>query len=316
MTIKLHTPAWHAAKAKTIGGSEVAALYGLSPYESYFGLYHKKAGNISPEMKDNPVMSFGRVWESAVMDMARVQGLVSNDIIKRDELIFHPNVNGMSCSLDYQDGDVIIEIKTVNYAAFKKWQNEEPPANYLLQGQHQLACTGAKKIRFLVWVIGEYEIRHFDYEREDSIIASIEENVTQFWKAIENGDEPNPDFKTDCHYISELFATVHNDYKVVDGDEAADVNIVAERHQALGEKIKDLEAEREACKARMLYILGDYKTVSTQDYTVTAGVVKSSRLAGLKELQKSANGDAKILAFIDTNTNESSHRGINIKKVG
>ena len=38
------TSDWHAARANGIGGSEIAAVLGLSPYESRFSLWHRKKG--------------------------------------------------------------------------------------------------------------------------------------------------------------------------------------------------------------------------------------------------------------------------------
>ena len=39
---------WLAARADGLGGSEVAAVLGLSPFESRFSLWHRKAGRVGP----------------------------------------------------------------------------------------------------------------------------------------------------------------------------------------------------------------------------------------------------------------------------
>lgn len=43
------SPDWHAARARAVGGSEVAAILGLHPWTSAFELWHVKAGTIAPQ---------------------------------------------------------------------------------------------------------------------------------------------------------------------------------------------------------------------------------------------------------------------------
>jgi len=59
------SPDWHAARAHGIGGSEIAAVLGLSPWESRFSLYHRKAGAIGP-VDETPEMEWGKRLEDAV----------------------------------------------------------------------------------------------------------------------------------------------------------------------------------------------------------------------------------------------------------
>lgn len=59
------TPDWHAARAAGIGGSEIAAVMGISPYESRFSLWHRKQGIIAPA-EENPVMYWGKKHEPTI----------------------------------------------------------------------------------------------------------------------------------------------------------------------------------------------------------------------------------------------------------
>ena len=58
---------WHAARANGAGGSELAAILGLSPWESRFSLWHRKAGLAAP-VAENDVMYWGKVLEPAIRD--------------------------------------------------------------------------------------------------------------------------------------------------------------------------------------------------------------------------------------------------------
>ncbi|MDQ3578214.1 MAG: YqaJ viral recombinase family protein, partial [Actinomycetota bacterium] len=53
------SPEWHAARAQGLGGSEIAAVLGLSPWESRFSLWHRKTGTASPVV-ENDIMYWGK----------------------------------------------------------------------------------------------------------------------------------------------------------------------------------------------------------------------------------------------------------------
>lgn len=59
------SPEWHAARAHSLGGSEIAAVLGLSPYDSRFSLWHRKAGEIGP-VETTPEMEWGTRLETAI----------------------------------------------------------------------------------------------------------------------------------------------------------------------------------------------------------------------------------------------------------
>lgn len=56
---------WHAARQGGLGGSEIAAVLGLSPFESRFGLFHRKTGALGP-VEEDEAMEWGRRLEDAI----------------------------------------------------------------------------------------------------------------------------------------------------------------------------------------------------------------------------------------------------------
>lgn len=60
------SPEWHKARAKGIGGSEIAAVLGLSPWESRFSLWHRKVGLAAPVVETDE-MKWGKLLESAIV---------------------------------------------------------------------------------------------------------------------------------------------------------------------------------------------------------------------------------------------------------
>lgn len=54
---------WHELRAKHIGGSEVASIFGRSSYETPWQLWQRKAGNLN-EPFDEKFTRAGRYFES------------------------------------------------------------------------------------------------------------------------------------------------------------------------------------------------------------------------------------------------------------
>jgi putative phage-type endonuclease len=63
-------PEWFAARRAGITASEIAAVLGLSPYESPFSLYWRKKG-VTGEQPDDPAMRWGRRLEQHIRDEFR-----------------------------------------------------------------------------------------------------------------------------------------------------------------------------------------------------------------------------------------------------
>lgn len=60
------SPEWFAARADALGGSEIAAVVDLSPYESRFALWHRKLGRV-PEVPVNDEMNAGTLLEPMIV---------------------------------------------------------------------------------------------------------------------------------------------------------------------------------------------------------------------------------------------------------
>lgn len=61
------SPEWVEARRKGLGGSEIAAVLGLSPFESPFSLWHRKSRLLGPTV-DNALMEAGRRLEPVICE--------------------------------------------------------------------------------------------------------------------------------------------------------------------------------------------------------------------------------------------------------
>lgn len=187
---------WHALRSETIGGSEVGALFNLSPFMTHWTLWHLKKGLIPPDKTENDKMRWGKRLEPLI---AEEIGLKLNWNLRPARRYYHhPTVAGMGCTcdfdiLDHQDGPGIVETKAVfEYADYKQdWSDERSPPAYELQVQQQLACTGLGWCATVVWVAQTATLMPaLIRRRNDTVIAEIERRVTAFWDSIARNEPP------------------------------------------------------------------------------------------------------------------------------
>jgi len=71
---------WHAIRAKHVGGSEVAAIFGHCSYLTHLELHLIKRGEVDGAIEENERMFWGTVIEDAVAQgVAEYKGLGGNE---------------------------------------------------------------------------------------------------------------------------------------------------------------------------------------------------------------------------------------------
>lgn len=199
---------WHELRAKHIGGSDVAALFGLSSFSTRWQMWMEKSGKLAAEdLSKNKVIQAGKHLESGIASWAaEIWGW---NISKVEEYHTADDCEGMGATLDFAlSSGVPLEIKW-NSGFTGDWKYEgdtivEAPEKYILQVQHQLACYGTDADHAWLVVLINNEPRRMKIPRHDGIIASIKQEVSEFWQSIRDGVEPDPDFNLDADAINRL----------------------------------------------------------------------------------------------------------------
>jgi putative phage-type endonuclease len=209
----LSRPEWLALRKKGIGGSEVAAILGLSPWKSPLDVYLKKTSTEIEDI-DTPAMYWGRALEDLVAkEFQSKSGLK----IQRCNMMFiegHSvgNIDRMIC-LDGKSPvvkgevrtDAILECKTASEYMASSWgpeETDEIPDQYLCQVQHYMGITGASVCRIAV-LIGGRDFRTYTVRRDSELIGSLQENVERFWRDYVETMTPPPPRSSDD--IAKLF---------------------------------------------------------------------------------------------------------------
>jgi len=265
---------WHELRAKNIGGSDIAALFGLSPYSSRWQLWMEKSGKMPPEdLSDNKAVQAGKFLESGIANWAAHRWGMT--IEKVNHYFTVDSCPGMGASFDYITHDhAPMEIKWSARGYGWNYSGEEileAPENYLLQVQHQLACTSSDHA-WLVALIDD-EPRRMKVPRNDNIIDAIKHEITTFWQSIADGIEPPLDYVTDAAALTRLVgelpksditlddsdALLFMDYKVAKKNEKLAIQRADEAKAKILEKVREKLALVNTSQDKAAIKCGDHK---------------------------------------------------------
>lgn len=180
---------WLDYRKKGIGGSDAAAIMGVSPFATKRDLFYDKTG-IRPAYQENEdnwvAKEVGHRLEDLVAEIfSKKTGL---KIFPVRTMFRHPLYPFMLADVDFfiefADGTYgILECKTTNYNCQEKWANNTIPVNYEYQVRHYMSVMNIDKA-YIACLYGNNEEEFFirpierDMEIEEDLIA--EEKY--FWK--------------------------------------------------------------------------------------------------------------------------------------
>jgi len=186
----LSQASWHGWRRKGIGGSDVAAIMGVSPWSTRRCLWRKKLGIIgaldAESDRENWVAKkVGHMLEPLVAEIFASQtGFEPYEVRK---MYTHPDYPFMLANLDYMitlpDGrKAILECKTSNIHAKEKWADGAVPLNYELQCRHYMAVMDVDVV-FIACLFGNNE-NDFVWRRIDRCMEYEAEIIAaehDFW---------------------------------------------------------------------------------------------------------------------------------------
>ncbi|MGW1840869.1 YqaJ viral recombinase family nuclease [Streptomyces sp. NPDC002067] len=246
------SPEWHAARAAGIGGSEIAAVLGLSPYESRFSLWHRKKGLVAP-VEETDAMYWGTALEPVICaEFARrhperdVQPAPTYAAAGRAWQIANPD------RLLANDGDpaALLEAKTSRDDI--GWGEEgtgEIPVYYRAQCLYYLDVLGLDRCHVAV-LIGGSDYREYIVEYDLADALQMRSAGAEFMRSLAADERP----EIDGHG-----ATYQTVRELPEGLDDVDVEIPAQlrdRWHTAQDTYWAAEDELTACKAQLLDAIG------------------------------------------------------------
>lgn len=180
-TADLSEEDWLDYRRRGIGGSDVSAIFGTSPFRTARDLYYDKLNIASVEDDEGNwvAMEMGHLLEPLVAKI--FERKTGYRVYQIKKMFQHPQYPWMLADVDYfvelPDGTTaILEIKTTNYNARDNWWmngKETVPVYYESQGRHYMAVTDIDRCFFCcLYGNNEEEViirevkRDFEYEAE------------------------------------------------------------------------------------------------------------------------------------------------------
>lgn len=239
--------AWHAARANGIGGSEIAAVLGLSPYESRFSLWHRKKGHVGPVLETEE-MYWGKEHEPAICRrFAREHPELD---VTPAPTYCHSDRPWQIANPDRHAGADLFEAKTARDA--EGWGEQgtaQIPVHYRAQCLHYMDVTGARRCWVGVLIAGsEYREYVVDYDPADALMQR--QAGAEFMRALAAGERPDIDGHS---------ATYQAIREIPEGLDPIDIEITTElrdRFYAAQDAAWAAEDELTACKGELLDAIG------------------------------------------------------------
>ncbi len=239
--------AWHAARANGIGGSEIAAVLGLSPYESRFSLWHRKKGLIGP-VEESEEMYWGKEHEPAICRrFAREHPELD---VTPAPTYCHPDRPWQIANPDRHAGLDLFEAKTARDA--EGWGEQgtaQIPVHYRAQCLHYMDVTGARRCWVGVLIAGsEYREYVVDYDPADALMQR--QAGAEFMRTLAAEERPPIDGHS---------ATYQAIREIPEGLDPIDIEITTElrdRFYAAQDAAWTAGDELTACKGELLDAIG------------------------------------------------------------
>lgn len=270
-----------AFRAAHVGASEVAALFGMSPWLTEFELWHRKAGNIAtPDFNavvdgvpENERVYWGVKMEPVIVEAAcerwGYEPLQSPHFLSNGKgLGGHPD-RIVNCP---ERGRGVLEVKTADWLVVKGW-GDEPPAHYLLQNLTYQGLAGCDWGDVIV-LVGGNKLERFQYDFRPKIYADIEARVAAFWQSVRDGKAPKPDYSRDGRTLIDVIGAPTDE--VIDLRNDFDAGALAGDYLAAKEAEKAAAQRADTIKAQIIEKIGTAGFALLPDHKISATQTKGS----------------------------------------
>lgn len=255
-TFEPGSPEWHQARADGLGGSEIAAVMNLSPFDSHYALWHRKKGLAGP-VAQTDIMKWGHRFEDDVVEeleerhpewlivpvgtyrsLARPWQLANPDRVAFDRA---GRRRGIEAKIAYTDDE-------------DRWGEEfsdEIPVYYRTQVLHYMDVTGLREFTLAVLFMSGLKVREYVIHYDPVDAELMRQAGEAFMASLAAGQVPDLDSHAATYrVVKELAAGVI--------DEAVQIPpALAAKYEAARIAAKAADEDKREASARILAAIGD-----------------------------------------------------------
>jgi putative phage-type endonuclease len=270
---------WHAARANGIGGSEISAVLGLSPFESTFSLWHRKRGLIDP-VRESDEMYWGKVHEPGICDHYAKQH-PEQTVIPAGT--YHGTgrpwqiVNPDRFAISKTTGEIeVVEAKTSRDAeGWGEPGTDQVPVYYRAQVRWYLNALALRRAVIAVLIAGS-EYREYVVEADDTDAELMLTAGAAFMQSVHDDVRPAIDGHTATYQALKSLPDGQQDYDVdIDPD-------VRDRYFAALDAVKSAEWEKTEVAGLLLDLIGEGRRAVVGTQKVATRIVRDGRTYSLQ----------------------------------
>jgi len=249
------TPEQLANRLGAIGGSDCAAVLGVSRFKTCQQLYFEKRGELPVHHDESLVLRLGQVFEPGVRqiwseDTGRIVRQPTGTLAHPEypELIAHlDGFTGTGADLRGYEGK--LALRSIGWGLEG---TDQIPLDALFQTQHYMAVTGIEV--FDVVVLSGWRIKTYIVPADTELQSMILEAELEFLQRLKDGLPPPLDYqhKTALSFIKERYPGTNGE-RVTATDELIHCRLDMIEAQTLE---SEAHKRAEACKVRLLEFMG------------------------------------------------------------
>jgi putative phage-type endonuclease len=182
-------------RAKSLGGSDIGALMGLSRYRTAVDVWMEKTGRMVDTADSLPIRfgTFAEEFVASEYALSKGCSLVSHPfaLIHPEHSYMHGHIDRFICespSIFDENGHLvasrILECKTTNPFANHEWGelgSDQVPLAYLAQCAWYMAITGLEQADLAV-LVGNADFRIYEIHRDIELEEMITQKAKNFWE--------------------------------------------------------------------------------------------------------------------------------------
>lgn len=257
-----------------IGGSDIAAVMGLSRYKTPLKIWAEKTGKIEPaDLSAIEAVQLGSDLEEFVA--AQFTKATGKSVRKAPRAYTHKDYPFMVAHIDrlVTGTDELLECKTCNAFKADEWKDEEIPQEYILQVMWYLGITG-RRIGHIACLIGGQKFVYKEIKFDSELFDRMVEAAKAFWEAVLN-NTPVAVSSEDDATLQELYSE-HTEFMIemfpIDERTTEAVMTFEEQVNYLQEikaHIISLKAEQKEIEQKLKDVIQSNLGIVTPKYTIT-----------------------------------------------
>jgi putative phage-type endonuclease len=282
-----------AERTKFIGGSDIAAILGISPWKTAADLWlDKTTPPRDDDGKNAAAKTRGQRLEPYMLDMIKAEYGI--EAVTRNTRYRDPHVPYFAAEIDAETADELIELKTVHPFKVKEWgelDTDQLPLHYVAQVQWCLGVRNREVCRVFA-LIGD-DLRPYVVERDDETINALRSRASEFWTRY-----VEPKVRPPLDYDERTVNTLRRQFPGTDGSaiQATPMHehwrVIYEEAGRMAKKYEDVQTGAKAhllaemgAAARLVFDDGrefQRKVVKRKGYTVEPAEYMDFRIAATK----------------------------------